>query len=335
MPRLTKKQLLSKVEEGFHAGEWELLYLSEPGEHPARYRVYRESDSLTVRIYVWNISHGGGAARAVDEFRIQVTGLETNRFEPEIGGKTIILGWWDTDEVFAGFDFRRHRSTLGSSPSLQVKQSCLHSASIHRFASYPKGNDETVVAFRPEFIGAYAKNLEDLHDTGHAPNEMRLLERIVERPDTNLNGEIDARVAQPRRVAIYETKRALRALDFGARILSAYEHRCAMCGMQLRLIDGAHILPVADPESTDETSNGIALCATHHRAYDRSLITFRPDYQIILNEKKIRELRAAEMAAGIGKFRENLKSVIRVPAERSSQPKREYVEKANARRGWQ
>jgi putative restriction endonuclease len=85
--------------------------------------------------------------------------------------------------------------------------------------------------------------------------------------------------------------RALRALDFRERVLDAYRNRCAMCGIQLRLLEGAHILPVAEPASTDETANGVALCALHHRAYDRSLVTFDPEYHVHVNEERVEELR--------------------------------------------
>lgn len=111
MPRLSKPDLLEKVEEAYRLGGWNVLYLSEPGEHPARYRVYKDHVSETVQVYIWNISHGGGP-RSAAEYRIQITGLGSDRFEPEIGGKTLILGWWPNEEVFAGFDYRRHSGLL-------------------------------------------------------------------------------------------------------------------------------------------------------------------------------------------------------------------------------
>jgi putative restriction endonuclease len=105
--------------------------------------------------------------------------------------------------------------------------------------------------------------------------------------------------------------------------------------MQLRLLDGAHILPVAEPDSTDETENGIALCALHHRAYDRALITFARDYRIHINEQRIEELRVASLHGGLRDFRDGLRDVIHVPAERANRPRGEFVERANALRGWQ
>lgn len=334
MARLTKPQLLERVEDGFRSGGWNLLYSTNPGDHPAKYRIYRDGEGFTATVYIWNISHGGGTARAADEYRIQVTGVPNQIFQPNLDGPTLILGWWANDEIFAGFDYRRHSSNLGSSPSFQVGRTALQSAVTNRVASYPKNTGELVITFQPDFMGTYAKNLEALHDTGTVPAEIALLNRIALAPQSVAENEITDSVAQPRQYAVSETRRALRAIDFSARVLNAYGHRCAMCGIQLKLVDGAHILPVQEPGSTDETSNGIALCALHHRAYDRCLITFGSDYTIQINAKKVSELRMSDLVGGFQRFRENLREVIRVPDEQTSRPKPEFVGKANFLRGW-
>lgn len=335
MAPVPKSDLLAHVEDAFRSGGWNLLYVTPKGEHPARYRVYNDDQSLNIKVYIWNISHGG-ATRSAEEYRIQITGLgDTNIFVPELDGKTLILGWFPNDEVFAGFDYRKHAGNLGGSPSFQINLTTLQAAVANRFASHRKGSGELAVAFRPDFIGTYASNLEALHDTGEIPDEVELLTRIANQPDAVTNEEISQGVAQPRRWAISQTRRALRALDFSERVLDAYKHRCAMCGLQLRLLDGAHILPVAEEGSTDETSNGVALCALHHRAYDRSLVTFDPDSRIHLNEARVEELRAADRYGGLDAFREALREVVQVPSEQSLRPRREFVESGNALRGWQ
>jgi putative restriction endonuclease len=332
-PRLTKEELLEHVEEGFRSGGWNLLYLSKKREHPARYRVYRNGQAFIARVYIWNISHGGGP-RSAAEYRIQITGLAGNMFEPEIGGKTVILGWWPNDEVFAGFDYRRHSGPLGGSPSMQIGLPALQAAVANRFATHLKGNGELAIAFRPDFIGTYAENLEALHDTGTLPAEVELLSRIAAAPAGVAANEIEEGIAEPRRRAIAQTSRALRALDFSERVLTAYRYQCAVCGIQLRLLDGAHILPVAEPDSTDETSNGIALCALHHRAYDRSLITFGLDHRVHLNEAQVTELRGLALVGKLRDFKSRLREIIYLPAEKTHRPKPAFVERANTLRGW-
>lgn len=161
-----------------------------------------------------------------------------------------------------------------------------------------------------------------------------MLGRLAADPAGVSEPEIRAGIAQARRWAVTQTRRALRALDFSNRVLGAYRNRCAMCGVQLQLLDGAHILPVAESGSTDETANGVALCALHHRAYDKGLITFDTDYTVHLSEARIQELRDAGVDGKLTAFRDQLRGVILLPADRASRPRKQFVEQANILRRW-
>lgn len=331
MARLTKSQLLHVVENAIRESGWNFLYLTPTGEHPARYQIYRGDSGYRARVYIWNLTHGG-QNRPADEWRIQVTGLD--RFAPEIGGKTIILGWWDEVGVFAGFDYTRHAGELGASPSIQLREAALHKAVTRGFAPHNKGNGELAIAFRPDFLGTYVENLESLHQCGQADQEIEVLRQIGEDPDEVRDEEIEREVAGPRRYAVISAKRALREIDFRDRVLTAYGHRCAMCGVQLRLLDGAHILPAAHPDSTDGTDNGVALCALHHRAYDRAFVTFDPDYRVHVNERMAEELRAADRGGGLDKFKQALRPIMALPPDNRDRPAGPLVEAANELRGW-
>ena len=59
-----------------------------------------------------------------------------------------------------------------------------------------------------------------------------------------------------------------------------------MCGIQLDLVDAAHIVPHAHPKGLDAVSNGLALCALHHRSYDTGLLYVDGEYSIHLNSAK-------------------------------------------------
>ncbi|MDE0055679.1 MAG: hypothetical protein OXT64_15705, partial [Gammaproteobacteria bacterium] len=72
--RLNKAQLLGVVETAIRDSGWNYLHVSERGHHPARYQVYRGDRSYAVRVYIWNLTHGG-RSRAEDEWRIQATGV--------------------------------------------------------------------------------------------------------------------------------------------------------------------------------------------------------------------------------------------------------------------
>lgn len=330
MARLPKRDLLATVERAVLDSGWSYLHLSAPTDHPARYSVFRGDQSFAVRVYIWNLTPGG-KNRPLDEWRIQATGVDQFRLEED--GKTLILGWEDQRGVFAGFDPHRHSGPLGHSPSLQLRERALDDAVRNGLAVHNKGNDELAVAFRPDFLATYMANVEPLHECGEFESEIDLLQQIGEVAnvdDTDVRGV----VAEPRRYAVVAARRALREIGFRNRVLGAYGHRCAMCGIQLRLLDAAHILPAAHPESTDGTDNGIALCALHHRAYDRTLVTFDAEFRTHANDAVIERLTAENRDGGLAAFRRDLRPILGLPPDRRDRPAQRFVNKANELRGW-
>lgn len=90
--RLSKHDLLEKVTTAIKACGWHYLVLFN--HHPFRLMVFKEHEAYTIKLYIWRLTHGGGSARPVNEFRIQITS-HVSQFEPEPRGKTLILGWWE------------------------------------------------------------------------------------------------------------------------------------------------------------------------------------------------------------------------------------------------
>ena len=331
MPLPNKAQLLGIAEDAVRESRWNLLHLSRKGEHPARYQVYRDEESLTVRVYIWNLTPGG-QNRPDDEWRIQATGV--GRFEQEPNGETLILGWQNERAVFAGFDFAQHQGALGHSPSIQLRQAALDRAAVHGFAAHGKGSGELAIAFRPDFLGTYIANLRSLHACGQLPREVEMLDKIGRNVESAEDGLMAQQFAEQRRYAVLSARRSLREISFRRRVLTAYGQRCAMCGIQLRLLDGAHILPAAHPDSTDETCNGIALCALHHRAYDRAFVAFDPEFKVHVNEVMAAELEETDQAGGLANFRNALLPVLGLPPDSRDRPGPHFVEAANNLRGW-
>lgn len=79
--------------------------------------------------------------------------------------------------------------------------------------------------------------------------------------------------------AIYETtRRRKRTADFKAAVLMAYAERCAVCAFSVRLhgsvlaLEAAHI-HWHSHAGPSVVRNGIALCALHHRLFDRGAFT--------------------------------------------------------------
>lgn len=331
MPRLTKADLLSTVTRSISECGWNVLYLDNRIIHPFRLQIYRNDESYRIRVYIWNLTHGGGVARPRSEYRIQITGLSNNYFEPEIWGKTLILGWWNEVGVFAGFDYNKHSGILGASPSIQIREQYLRNAHVNGFSTCNKGNEEIAITFKPNFFVEYVKNLESLHSFGESEGDLRVLETVAENPDSVDDLEIE-HIRWERRTVIQTVRKKLRDSSFQNRVLTAYNYQCAMCGVQLDLVQAAHIVPVSHEAGTDQTSNGMALCALHHYAYDRGLVFVDEEYSIELNDSKITQLRSISRDEGLEEFTEALRKMIVLPPGRLDRPHRDYLSIANSLR---
>ncbi len=108
----------------------------------------------------------------------------------------------------------------------------------------------------------------------------------------------------------------------------------ALSGMQLGLLDAAHIVPVGEVGSTDQTANGIALSALYHRAYDRGLVTFDEKYRIHVNKAKLAQFVEIGFGGGLEQFKHNLLPRLLLPDAVSDRPNTAYIRTGNALRGW-
>jgi len=264
--RLSKSELLDRVVESVYRCGWNALFLERnESKIPFLIHIYNHNESFNLRVYIWNITHGGGDARARDEFRIQITG--TRKFERDSNERAIILGWRENDEIFVGFDFEKHTKRLGASPSFQIREAYLRDAHLYGISFCPKDNKEIAVAFRPEFFIEYVRNIQEYHAFGRNIKDLKAIQTVASDPSVSFKS-IESVSNLERRRVIVSLKKTIRDNSFRDRVMTAYSHKCAFCGMQLDLVEAAHILPVSVPKSTDETGNGIAMCALHHKAYD-------------------------------------------------------------------
>jgi putative restriction endonuclease len=333
LPILDRRKLNAKVIEAVQSSGWNVLYGSPLDALPFTVRMYGEGESYALRIYIWNLSHGG-KTRHADEYRIQV---KVDRFQQVSGQKTLVLGWSDDIGVFAGFDVRKHSGRLGYSSSIQVSLETLRKATINGISAHDKGNEEMAVAFLPEFFADYVRNLELLHDFGESAQDLRSLEIVIEQVADEEKVVDEAEMNEfslPRRTVVRTITQRLREASFKRRVLTAYNSRCAFCSLQLKLVDAAHIVPVAQEDSTDNTSNGLALCSLHHRAYDNALITIDESFQTLVNKKQMDYLRSISHDGGMEQFVENLRPVIHTPPSKRDRPNADFIKQANQLRGW-
>ncbi len=327
MADLSKNQLLQKIAESINESGWNVIYIKT--QHPFELSIFKGKENRKIRIFIWNISHGGGSRRPEHEFRIQVK--VKRPFQEEDGLTTLIIGWWDEVGVFAGFDIRKHLGTPGWSASFQIAEQTLIEAYEFGFSASEKGNQEIAVGFRPDFFVHYVFNLRHLHDFGKSTKDLNVLKEITKNLEIN---ETDILITnRERKKTAVTVQKKLRDNSFKSRVLTAYSFKCSVCGIQLKLVDAAHIVPVHE-NGTDETSNGLALCSLHHRAYDKSLITIWEDYSVKTNQNKIKNLIKNNLNAGLENFKSNLKPIIHIPPALSDRPHRTYIKKSNQIRGW-
>jgi putative restriction endonuclease len=109
-----------------------------------------------------------------------------------------------------------------------------------------------------------------------------------------LRGPVDEPAPVPledpieRRYAVRETRVRLHQARFRARVVPAYSTQCSICRLkERRLLDAAHIL--GDVEGGEPAvSNGLSLCAIHHRAFDQNLVGVSPNYVVHVS-RRLRE----------------------------------------------
>lgn len=95
---------------------------------------------------------------------------------------------------------------------------------------------------------------------------------------------------QDRERISYVTSRIVRDRVFRRIVLRAYDERCAITGLKLingggrAEVEAAHIRPV-EANGPDIVSNGIALSGTAHWMFDRGLISFGNDLEILISRQ--------------------------------------------------
>ena len=77
--------------------------------------------------------------------------------------------------------------------------------------------------------------------------------------------------------------------NFRAKILKAYEYKCAVCGFDVKLrnqpvaLEASHI-KWHQAGGPDEPVNGLALCSLHHKLFDRGAFTLSNQLQILVSD---------------------------------------------------
>ena len=121
-----------------------------------------------------------------------------------------------------------------------------------------------------------------------------------------------------------EGRTIVRDAAFRRVIVSVYEHRCALCELQVidalaqNIVDGAHIKPFS-LFYDDRIDNGISLCKNHHWAFDRGWFSIDDDYTLLISDSLREESPHAKP------MREFLGDRIRLPSHQQYYPRIEAL----------
>ena len=330
MPALSYAELNQTFVTALAQSHATALLLNPNQGNPRKFLVNAIVSRFEAWVYMWTITHGGGAKRPKDEYRIQMTAVT-----PPLGvnptGPTVLIGHEPTTGAFAGFDIDKHLDFTAGSSSIQIAMGTLQEAALNGFGFALKGNDEIAVGIRPDLLLAYILNSQSLHiHGGNVPTAQLLVTAAALQPVPP--AQLQALPVERQRL-VATVSQLSRAHDFRKRVLQAYELRCAVTEIQLNLVDAAHILPVGAPGSTDDTSNGICLSPTFHRAFDRSLIYLDEQLRLQVNRERERELAALGVAGGIAVIRAYSGREIVRPRDQGLWPALGYIRAANEFRG--
>ncbi len=93
-----------------------------------------------------------------------------------------------------------------------------------------------------------------------------------------------------REALLEEEYMPVRDQGFRRAVVTAYDHRCSMCGIRVRTLDGhtaveaAHIVPWSETRD-DRPANGLALCRTCHWTFDERLLSVSRAYEVVTSRQ--------------------------------------------------
>lgn len=326
MPAVSPKVLVNELIEAIQQSGGVAAYVSKSVRtHPRKFIVSYMGNTYSLWVYIWTLTHGGRVSLP-KEFRIQMTSVSSPLpMNPK--GLTVLMGYYPDLKVFAGFDLKKHSSFTVGSPSVQINISALYDALQNGLSFITKDNDEIAIGVRADQFFVYCLNAGSLHLYGAESNLTEMLSKaakLQEIPQDDIES-----LATDRRQIVKNVSKYSRDANFRKLVMTAYDNRCAVTRIQLRLVDAAHILPVPSEESSDHVTNGIALSPTFHRAYDNCLIYLDENFIMRLNKKKADELKSINLDGGLTQFSSFLDKKIHLPIDKNQRPRIEYITKAN------
>ncbi len=248
----------------------------------------------------------------------------------------LVLGFFAPLGVFSAWDPDRFlaRNPEVKQVSIYTRLSHMQEANAEGFSTYNDRNEQKVIMFRSDLLGLYVENSIALHQAND--EELRYIFDVYSKTPL---GQPLLQPIEIKRQKIQVTRTQYsRSPRFTQEVLRAYSHKCAMCGIQLDLVEAAHIVPHAHPKGTDTVSNGLALCALHHRSFDTGLLYVQyvqdqDDYLIHVNPARVEHLKKMGRVDELQWYKEHLRCKLLLPDEYDWRPAPDNLILGNVARG--
>lgn len=297
------------------------------GDNP--YRFYYKGRNLS--IFIGNIHFANRTDP--DEYRIQCPGdLPTRLNNDKQSGDTVLVFGFSADvKAFTAWDPDRFldRNPRAQRFSIYTRLSSMRTTLTNGLSAYIDTDGQNVLNFRSDLIGLYVENASVLHQA----TEEELQDLFEVHRETPLGQPLHRPVEVNRQRVTITSISYQRSPQFRQMVLEGYAHTCAMCGIQLELVDAAHIIPHAHPKGHNAITNGLALCTLHHRSYDTGLLYVLRDYSIHLNAERVKHLRKMGRANGLHRYTRQLRNQLNLPIEDAWVPAPENLILGNELRG--
>lgn len=305
MPALSNASLFKRLRSALP--EDTVFHTPENVIHPAEFTVPGIGN---VRAYLFTVTRDQSSqGRPPGEFKIQL--IIEGQARSARGSLalqdayTILLGFSPDFGVFVGWEARLYVS-FSYSANVQVREPLLAEARSNGWAvAAPrnlKASTEVRVAFSagnlmPYLRASQAADRRDLlgawreafmlanapnHHAGKLPPRARGLEKYVQQERQRL---ISTRLSRDAR--------------FAPRVKEQFDYACAVCSVQLEIVEAAHIVPVNDTHSSDEIWNGLSLCPNHHTLFDARRFVIAPSLEVVVDNDSITFLESAGRASGV------------------------------------
>ena len=239
-----------------------------------------------VSLHVGNVGLTHRGRDAVERRYQNPTSLDPIKALP--GTRPLLLGLWKemAVPVLVAHDAQLRVGQGGTRVSLFVGLGALRAAATSGWGQHTSADGERIVTFSAALFPVFAEMF--LHETTPPIGETQ---RVLQAAEVSLGDP--ASIERGRRA----TNVLIRDVKFRRNVVGAYDGSCAMCGLALGIVEGAHIHPASAPGSSDEVTNGLALCPNHHAAFDRHMVWVEPGSLRILLHPELVAAVAGSTAA--------------------------------------